>query len=140
MKPGRFSEFITAKSTNPDFPESRLRVSGTIVGDIQLSPEGISFMITNAGTDSAGSTPGARRVYVINHSEELPLYIDNAVDPNGRLNIVVNEVTKGQRYELVITPKDVSSLTENSNGSVTISTNNPTQKTVSLRYTIYLKK
>lgn len=136
--PGRINEFVTATPTDTSLLETKLRIRGTVVGDVEVTPAVISFKIQSG--DSNKVTPERRKLTIINRSEDRPLKIIDAVDSHDRLILEIKTLQEGQKFELLVVPKNIESTGRNLNGTIVISTNNPSQKTVSVRYSIYRKK
>lgn len=138
LPPGRINEFVTAIPTDTSLSESKLRIGGSIVGDVEVTPDVISFMIRPG--DSSEATPKQRKLTIVNRSKDRPLKIIDAVDPHDRLTLELKTLQEGQQFELLVIPKEIKNFTGNLNGTIVISTDNPSQSTVTVRYSIYRKK
>lgn len=135
---GRINEFVTAVPTDTSLKESKLRIGGSIVGDIEITPDIISFMIQQG--DSGVASPKQRTLTIVNRSADRPLKIIDAVDSQDRLTLELKTLQEGQQFELLVIPKEIKNFTGNLNGTIVISTDNPNQRTVSVRYSLYRKK
>jgi hypothetical protein len=131
---GRFGAQITAKLNNDSPPGATLAVTGVIIDDIEVSPESIKF---SAGNDTKQPfAPPFMKVLIINHSETQKLGIEGIRDQQNRFEFSLNTIQEGEEYEIVVTPKDIKDLKEYFRGTVVVSTNIPTQKEISIPYTI----
>lgn len=136
--PGTINEFVTATPTDTSLPESKLRVAGSVIGDVEVTPEMVSFMVQSE--DTLKVTPMTRKVTILNRNKSRALKISNVSDAQDRLNLKLNTVEEGQKYELSVSPKVAGSKPGNVSGNIVISTDNPDQRTVSIRYSIYHRK
>jgi hypothetical protein len=131
---GRFSGTITAISTVDSLPTALLRVSGSVIGEVEVSPDAVRFVIMKNSDNSV--VPTFQKISVVNHSEGRPLAITKAVDPTGMMSIEERTVKEGEEYTLIITPKNPSVLTANQTGTIDITTDNPNQKELQVHYSV----
>jgi hypothetical protein len=134
LPPGRFNEFVTATSTDTSLPEAKLRVGGNVIGDVDVNPNAVRFVVREG--DSSRVTPGQRKITITNHSDDRPLKITGVRDPDDRVTLDLRTLEEGQRFELLVSPKDLKSTATNLSGSIMISTNSPSQNNLAVRYTI----
>lgn len=131
---GRFGAQITAKLRNDSLPGATLSVTGVIIGDVEVSPESIKFSARN--DTKQPFAPPFMKVLIINHSETQKLSIEGIRDQHNRFEINLNTIQEGEIYEIAVTPKDIKDLKGYFRGTVVVSTNIPTQKEISIPYTI----
>jgi archaellin len=137
-EPGKLNETITAKSNLEGKRESKLRISGTIQGDIELNPMAIRF---NRVKDDEEKSTKSQTVHIVNKTPERDLNILAVEDPDGRLELELKTLQGGQRYELVATMNGENlGETNYLKGKINISTDNPKQPTVTVDYVIYSRK
>lgn len=134
---GRFNETITARSNNTEMRPSTVRVSGTIIGDVEVSSESIRFVVLKSAENSI--VPAEQKVAIINHSENRSLAIDSYRDPDERLNLTLKTDQDGQEYTLVASPKELGKIDHNLTGKILITTDNPNQKELEVQYSIILQ-
>lgn len=131
---GRFNETITAKPSDAKVPSSALRISGMIVGEVEVYPEAIRFVVMDSADHSI--VPSYQKVTITNHSDTKKLAIDKVVDPDGKLDLELDTLTVGQDYQLFIRPGTDLKSSNDFSGSILITTNNPDQKQVSVNYSV----
>lgn len=133
--PGKILETLKARSNLPDNKEVTLRLSGTVEGDINITPEVLRF---DADPVLAAKSSPYQKVQITNLSPEKSLNILALNDPDGHINLELKTLQGGQRYEVDASLID-SSITEQSfyRGSIYIETDNPEQDTLVVDYTIY---
>lgn len=131
---GRFGAQITARLRNDPSPGVTLAVTGVIIGDIEVSPESIKFSARN--DTKQPFAPPFMKVLIINHSETQKLSIEGIRDQQNRFEINLNTIQEGEKYEIAVTPKDIKDLKGYFRGTIVVSTNIPTQKEITIPYTI----
>ncbi len=138
LVPGRITGTITAHSNLESKPKSNIRLSGSVIGDIKLIPETLRF---DRFPIKGEKTSKFQKFQVVNLSEERELHILSVEDPDGRLDLVINTVEEGQKYEVE------ASLIEETlgdgnyyRGTIQITTDNPDQGTAVVSYNIYSRK
>ena len=131
---GRFGAQITAKLRNDSLPGATLSITGVIIGDVEVSPESIKFSARN--DTKQPFAPPFMKVLIINHSETQKLSIEGIRDQHNRFEINLDTIQEGVKYEIAVTPKDIKDLKGYLRGTVVVSTNIPTQKEISIPYTI----
>ena len=135
---GRFTEFVTATSTDASLPEAKLRIGGNVLGEVEVNPDFVRFVVHEG--DSSRATPGQRKIAITNRSDARPLKIISVRDPDDRMTLDLRTLQEGRRFELLVSPKDLKGAATNLSGSIVISTNNPSQKNLAVRYTISQRK
>jgi len=136
LPPGRLSETVTAHSNLKSKQVATLRLSGSIIGEVEVTPENLRFIIrdsVNPGDESA-----TQRLVILNRAEGTPLHILEVKDQNDRLQLVLRTVEEGQKYELTAALKqEVLSTGSNLSGSIVIATDNPKQKEITVKYSAF---
>lgn len=131
---GRINGTITATSTVDSLPVATLRVNGAVIGEVEVSPDAVRFVIMKNSDNSL--VPSFQKVRVVNHSEDRPLAITKAIDLTGKMSVEERTIKEGEEYSLIITPKNPSALTANDTGTIDITTDNPNQKDLQVHYSI----
>ncbi|MFQ6007419.1 MAG: hypothetical protein ACE5K8_00560 [Candidatus Zixiibacteriota bacterium] len=132
---GRINETVVAHSNLDSKPEATLRLRGTIVGDVEVTPEVLHFVIRDSANPANQSIQ--QQLFVNNRSKDKPLKVLSVVDPDDVLDLELETLDKGQRYQVVATLKQeaLSGATTRS-GSILITTDNPDQKEITVHYNV----
>lgn len=135
---GRINEEITVRSNSEERPEAKLRLSGSIVGDVEASPEAIRFTLM----DTTFTTPRQSKYAVImNHRKELPLEVLEVSDPDNKLDLELKTMIPGEKFQVTATPTEAAMRSQsNLKGKILVKTNNPDQPEVSIDYHVYWRK
>jgi len=138
LPPGRLSETVTVKSNLESKPEAKLRLSGLIIGEFEITPLSIAYFFN----DSAGIvTDSSVKVTIVNHNDAVPLELVEISDPDGYLKIEKQTITAGQKYVLVCNLSEEKLPDSNRhNGNILIKTNNPVEKEKEISYRIIKRK
>jgi hypothetical protein len=131
---GRFNESITAKSSIDSLPDAILRVSGTIIGPVEVSPESVRFVLMQSSENSL--VPEFHKVRIINHVTGRMLSVISAQDPDGRMNVELKTIEDGREFELTVRPKSAESIAGTVKGTIVIVTDHPDQRELTLAYTV----
>lgn len=135
---GRINETITVKTNLEEKPTAVLRLTGSVIGDVEVTPEWMTFVVT----DTASSRPSTltKKIFINNHVEGANLEIIDIRDPEGHLELSLRPLTEGKKYELTARLK-TESIPERGNvsGNVILTTNFPSQKEVAIRYSAVRK-
>lgn len=135
---GRISETVTVKTNLTEKPTAVLRLTGSVIGDVEVTPEWMTFVVT----DVASSRPSTltKKLFISNHVDGAELEIVEINDPEGHLELTLKPLTKGQKYELTAKLKTETLPERGSvNGNVILTTNFPSQRELAIRYTAVRK-
>ena len=139
LPPGRIKERVTVRSNLNSKPEATLRLTGSIIGDVEVTPEVLRFVVNES--QGASNQNISQKLKITNNSENKPLRILGARDPDDRLKLNVKTVEEGQKFELTATLKPEALATSgNQTGTIVITTNNQEQKEITVRYNIVRRK
>ena len=134
---GRFSGSVTARSSIDSLPDAILRISGTIIGPVEISPESVRFVLMkNAGNSLV---PEFHKVRIVNHESERTLNVLSARDPEEKMVIELKTIVAGKEFELNIRPRSIESVAGSVNGTIVIATDNPNQPELYLTYSVVPK-
>lgn len=130
---GRISESITVHTDLPDLPTASLRVSGQVVGEVEVSPERLRFV---AGAPQTGRRSNlSQRLFITSHLEEGPLEVLKVADPDDRLDFEIKPLDPGRKIMITATVKpEAVPEAGRVDGTVEVTTNAPSQQKVSVRY------
>ncbi len=134
----RFGAQITAISSDESLPISTLAVTGTIIGDIEVSPEILKF--SSVGGEGERFEPSFIKVSIINHSETRKLKIREILDQQNKMDISLRTAEEGEEYELTFTPKDIQIAGKYVRGNVVVSTDLPDKRQINIPYTIAIDR
>lgn len=135
---GRINETVTLKTNLSDKPTAALRLTGSVIGDVEVSPEWMTFVVT----DTASSRPSTltKKIFISSHVVGAELKIVDIKDTEDHLELTLKPLSPGKKYELTATLKP-ESIPEKGNisGNVVLTTNFPSQKEVAIRYSAVRK-
>lgn len=120
---GYFNNSVTVTPSVDTLPSATIRVYGTIVGDIEISPESVRFIVMKNADNSV--LPSQEKVTIMNHSLGRALGIVRVFDPDGKLDIETQRVREGEEYLLLIRPINPAELTLDHAGAIVITTDDP---------------
>ena len=136
---GRINETITAQSNMSSKPDASLRVAGMVIGDVEVTPDALSFVYSES--DGAEDQLPSHKLQIINSSTGTTLKILEVRDPQGRLELKLETIENGQRYEVTATlKKEALGARGGATGSILITTDNPEQREITVRYSIIRRK
>jgi len=135
---GRINETITVKTNITEKPTAVLRLTGSVIGDVEVTPEWMTFVVTDASSNRPSTL--TKKIFINNHVEGANLEIIDIRDPEGHLELNLRPLTEGKKYELTARLK-IDSIPERGNvsGNVILTTNFPSQKEVAIRYSAVRK-
>jgi len=131
---GRINQTVTVTSSNPDKPDTKLRLSGTVIGEIEIKPENLTYIFS----DSSGILNGdVKKITIINRSDSLPLEIIDISDPDGYLSIEREIIAADQQFQLICTLSEDNLPTKiRHNGRILLKTSNPEESEKTIGYRI----
>lgn len=139
LPPGRVNETVTVRSNLSSKPEARLRVSGVILGDVEVAPDALRFFYSES--EGAENQLPPQKLEVVNRSTEAPLRILEVKDPQDRLELELEAIEDGRRYEVTATlKKEALGAQGVATGFILITTDNPEQREITVRYSIIRRK
>jgi len=136
---GRVNETVIAHSSLESKSKATLRLIASIVGDVEVIPDVLRFVVS----DSSGKSNQiiTQLLKITNNSEDKLLRILGARDPDDRLQLSVETLEDGQKFELTATLKPEALATSgNQTGTIVITTNNQEQKEITVRYNVVRRK
>jgi hypothetical protein len=139
LPPGRINETIVAQSNLTSKPEAKLRLSGIIVGDVEVTPDVLRFVYDES--EGAQKQLPQQKLQIINRSTDISLRILKAQDLEDKLDLNLTTIEEGQRYELTATLRREALTTQGViSGALLITTNNPEQQEITVRYGVLRRK
>jgi hypothetical protein len=137
--PGRINETVTVRSNLASKPEAELRVAGMVIGDVEVTPDALSFLYGES--KGAEDQLPSRKLQIINRSTGATLKVLEVRDPQDRLELKLETIEDGQRYELTATlKKEALGARDAAPGSILITTDNPEQKRITVGYRLIKRK
>lgn len=135
---GRFTESVTASLADNSHPASTLRISGTVDGNVELTPKTVRFTID---TTKAAADQPVQQIRVASTQDDANLQILEVEDNDGRLTFEVAAVTDGRQYVVRAKPNEKAmDATRNVSGEIKISTNDTDQPMLTCRYAILIPR
>jgi len=140
LPPGRINETITVRTNLSEQPSARLRISGHVIGEVEVSPEWLSF--TAGGPQTGRTSPLSKRLFLTSNLDEGPLEVLEVTDPDHRLDFAIKPLDPGRKYMITATlkPETIPADQGRINGTIEVTTNAPTQKNISVRYSAEHRK
>lgn len=135
---GRLNESVTAKLSDDSHPASTLRIRGTIVGNVEMTPETVRFTID---TTLAAKDQPVQQIRVTSTQNDANLQVLGVEDINGRLTFEVDALADGRNYIIRAKPNEKALDAKRSvTGEIRISTNDTDQPMLTCRYTIIIPR
>lgn len=135
---GQFNESVTAKLTDNSQPASNLSVRGTIVGNIEVTPETVHL---TADTSRSAADQAEQLVRVVSTQSDVKFRLLSVTDPSDQLSLEVDTVVAGEQYVVRAKPNEKAlGSTRNVSGEIRISTNDTDQPMLTCRYTIIIPR
>ena len=132
MPAGSFNESITVRSDHPRHPEARLMVSGTIPGDVEITPRSLNFLIAGPAGSSNERTDS---LMIVNNLPAKQLEILGVRDAGDRLKLDLVTEEPGRKFKLRVRLLDKGIPKEGQlNGSIVVTTNNAEFKEITIPY------
>ena len=125
FKPGRVNESVMIKTNNPKVPQVRVAVSGTILGDIAVSPGHLSFMSSSVGVRNV------RRINLVN-SGDIPLKVQDVQIASPGFTHELKTVTEGKQIEITVIFKPDDETSSRISTRLLIKTNIPDQREIQI--------
>lgn len=136
--PGRLMESITARLTDSSLPTSSMNISGTIVGNVEVTPETIQLIVD---VSRAAANQTEQIVRVVSTQDEPGLRLLSVRDPRNLVAIEVDTVVTGKEYAIRARPNESAlKLGNDASGEIKIMTNDTEQPEMRIGYYIILSK
>jgi hypothetical protein len=134
MPPGRINETVTARVTDGSYPVAALLVSGNVVGNVEVIPETVRFVLD---TSSSGTEQSSQMVRVVSTQEGASLRLLGIRDLNDLLAFEIETLVADKQYAITMKPrKNVAEQGRDVSGVVIILTDDPIQSEVRVPYGI----
>lgn len=138
MSPGRLNDMITARLTDESQPAATMRVVGTIIGNVEVTPEAVHFTID---TSQVVMDQEFRDVKVISTEDDASFKLLGVEDTRNLLTIEVDTLTPGKQYLIRTWPNEnAAQLRRVVSGLVKIKTDDTEQPELSFSYRIILRR
>ena len=136
--PRRFNETVSVYAEDEPSPIGTVTISGRVVGDLVVTPEVVFWGIGNPASWAANTAAPIRRVTVTSTKSDQPLEISNLTWDVPEMKVELVTVEKGKSYAILarlpLPPK------ESVHGSISFSTNLPSQPQVVVPVTININE
>ncbi len=132
--PGRFNETVIAKLSDGSYPAANLRISGTIVGNVEVTPETVRFRVDTSRT---AEDQAEQKVKVVSTKNGARLRLLSVEDPNDRLVFEIDTLVADKQFEIKMRLRKIVMGQERIiSGNVKIMTDDPDQPEVRVPYSI----
>jgi len=132
--PGELSETITAKLSDGSHQASALRINGTIVGNVEVTPEFVRFTIDTSQTSTNQAT---QEVKISSTQSGAALQVLGVEDTSDYLTFEIDTVAAGEQYVVRAKPNAKAlRMGRNVSGQVKVLTSDTEQPKVTFRYNI----
>jgi hypothetical protein len=133
LPPGPLNETITATAASGDLPPATLTITGLVTGDVEVTPDHLRLMVVE--TRKREARDSWKRIYLSGHCPERPLRVFDCRDSNEILDFDLVELISGEKFELTVTlGADDLEANNELEGTISISTNSPSQAVVTVGY------
>jgi hypothetical protein len=128
---------VTVYLSNYRRPNSRLYIYGLVVDDIEVTPQKLTFIVT----DGEFADQHLRRtINVTNYHTDLPLEIVDVTDAQGFFECRIDPGrTKNERLVTVMGTDKMMTVDKDMRSEIIISTNNPDQRLVKIPFEVKRK-
>lgn len=135
---GRLNETVTAKLTDNSYPPSKLRLRGTVIGNVEITPEIIRL---TADTSRSAADQAEQSVRVASTRDDIRFELLGVSDPKGQLRLEVDTIAPGEQYTIRARPNAKAlAVGRNLAGEVKVLTSDKEQPEVTFRYNIILPR
>jgi hypothetical protein len=132
MPPGKIGTTLTASAGNDSVPDATLQIQGTVIGNLDVSPDIVQFHVDTSKSDAEVKE---QVVKVVSVGDEVQLQLLKIEDANQNLKFHVDTLLAGKQYDITIKPKPtVLSARKNVVGTLTITTDDKDQPVMSVTY------
>ncbi len=132
--PGRLNETITARLSDDSYPAASLRITGTVLGNVEVTPESVRFIVD---TSRSVADQAEQRVKVASTQNEARLQLLSVEDSKNLLAIEIDTVVADEHYVIRAKPNENAlELERSASGEVKILTDDVEQPEMRFRYSI----
>jgi len=125
---------VTVGLSDGSFPSARLRIIGTVIGNVKVSPETVRFKMDTSLT--VVDQP-KQKVRVVSAQKDVRFRLLGVEDPDERLTFEIDTLTTGKQYVIRAKPNENALKMElNTSGEIKIMTDDPDQLEIGVRYNI----
>jgi hypothetical protein len=134
---GRLDDRVTARLRDDSQTPTTLRVIATIVGNVEVQPRSIHFIID---TSQAEPDIPIREVKVVGTNEDVRFNLLSVEDLNDLLTLNTDTLIAGKQYRILAKPNENSeNLNRIQSGIVKIKTDDPEQPELEFSYRIIIR-
>lgn len=134
VQAGKLNEKIIAKLSDSSYPASNLRITGTVIGNVDVIPGIVRFSID---TSLSFAEQPELTVKVVSAKEGFKFRMLKVEDPRNRLTFQIDTLVVDEKFEIRIKPhEDVVSKRKNLSGEIKIYTDDTAQPEISIYYNV----
>lgn len=131
---GPLNETIVAKLADNSHPPSNLRIRGSIIGNVKISPKIIRL---TADTSESAANQAERTVRVIGTRSDFKFELLGVSDPRELVHLEVDTIASGTQYVIKAKPTEKAlKMGRNLAGEIKVLTSDKEQPEVTFRYSI----
>ncbi len=131
---GRINAALTARAGDGATPDATLPITGTVVGNVDITPEAVQFFVDTSKTNSESVK---QVVKVISTVDGAQVHILSVKDVDQRLMFHVDTLVADKQYEVTLVPiPAVMKARTNVSGAITITTDDKEQPETPVTYWI----
>lgn len=135
---GNLNQWVMAEISDGSYPTARLQIEGTVIGNVDVSPENVRF---TADTSRAPSAQAEQEIQVSGTQSESKFRLLGVEDSKNLLAIAIDTVAVGERYVIRAKPNaNALKLRGSASGELRIMTDNAEQPVFSVRYGILIAR
>lgn len=132
---GRVNATITARAGEQSGPQATLPIRGEMIGNFEVSPDIIRFHID---TSNGEAKPETQVITFVSTTDDVKYHILGFQDKYSRLAFHVDTIAVDKQYEVTVTPQPAVLRTrQNVSGTITITTDDEAQPSITVSYAVY---
>ena len=129
-KAGTIRGVVEVSTTSEKRPTIKLMVTGFVMGNWEVRPRTVHFPEPEEGAD-----PPAKRTVRITQRKQTRFRVTKVTDPDGAVSSKVTKTEEGFEVEVTL-----NNVPEKRRGILKVSTNDPSERTIDVRYYVRRKR
>ena len=135
---GKLNQWVMAELPDGSYPTARLQIEGTIIGNVEVSPENLRF---TADTSQSATAQAVQEIQVSGTQTETKFQLLGVEDSKDLLAIAIDTVAAGERYVIRAKPNAKAlKLRGSASGVMKILTDDSEQPVFAVSYGIVIKR
>ncbi len=134
VQAGKLNETIIAKLSDSSYPASSLRITGTVIGNVDVIPGIVRFSID---TSLSFADQPEQTVEVISAKKGFKFKLLKVEDSRDRLTFQIDTLVVDEKFTIKMKPhEDIISERKNFSGEIKIYTDDTAQPKISIYYNV----